>query len=189
MRLLLYVSSLFQLIFRPSHFYKNVITSIEDQTNISQWKIWGKHLFFDIDDTLGVHRGGLNADICHSLDLLAENGKSVHLLTNCSHHRAEDHQRRLEEFSCKAELWTHGMKPNYHWLRREIEQRDMLLSDCCFFGDRPTMDLWMAFKAGFGYRVWVTGWRELSPEGKGPLGWIQSIEWKALEPHLLAKKS
>lgn len=184
MRPLPYAQSLFHLISSPRLFAKEVITSFEDGREISKWSFSGKHLFFDIDDTLGVHKGGLNADICKELNQLISAGKTVHLITNCSQGRAEEHRSKLREHDCHAEFWQHGLKPDFQWLLGELTTKSMSPSECSFYGDRPTMDLWMAWKAGFGHRVWIRGWRELSSQRTGFLRWIQDLEWTLLEPHL-----
>jgi ribonucleotide monophosphatase NagD (HAD superfamily) len=146
------------------------------QSDIQQWTIEPQsHLFFDIDDTLNAHRLGLNEAIIEKLNKLTQQGKTVALLTNCSAARAQAHLSQLGHDS-KIELWPVGRKPDYIWLTEAIAQRGWDPKDCAMFGDRPTMDLYVAYKASFGSRVWVKAWGINRP-WRNPLQWIQNIEW------------
>jgi hypothetical protein len=189
MRLLRYLQSLIFLLTSPKYFSEKVISSIEESREISKWATPSQHLFFDIDDTLGIHRGGLNEEICINLNTLVNQGKSVYLLTNCSLSRANEHKDRLKRYQCKATLWPHGQKPDHVWLKQELSSKGLKAEDCSFYGDRPTMDLWMAWKAGFGHRIWIKGWRSLSKDRTGPLRWIQNLEWRRLNPQFLETES
>lgn len=114
-------------------------------------------LFFDIDDTLNAHGLGLDEICCKWLNQVSETHSTI-LLTNCSQKRADQHMRNLKKFQCQAELWDVGKKPNYVWLKSMIEQRGWAVNECAMFGDRPTMDLWCAYQAGFAGRFWVRSW-------------------------------
>ena len=114
-------------------------------------------LFFDIDDTLNADQVGLDEACCKLLNRYAEQ-YSVVLLTNCSERRAEQHRENIKRYQCQAELWEVGNKPNYPWLKKMILKRGWSEKKCAMFGDRPTMDIWCAYKAGFGGRFWVKSW-------------------------------
>lgn len=94
--------------------------------------------------------------ICRSLNEVAAH-KSIVLITNCSKYRRRMHQSILKKYRCKAEIWAVGKKPNYRWIRSQIDDRGWELNECAMFGDRPTMDLWFARRAGFSKVIWVTG--------------------------------
>lgn len=181
MRFLPYAQSFLHLIRHPEDFGETVITGSEEETELSNWNTPSRHLFFDIDDTLTPHRAGLNEELCSILDQWTRQEKEIHLVTNCSQGRAEQHRQRLRDFNCKANLWPHGLKPDYKWLCRELGTRGISPKECSFYGDRPTMDLWMAWKAGFAHRIWVKGWRQHSNRGSGLLRWSQDLEWKLLD--------
>jgi predicted HAD superfamily phosphohydrolase YqeG len=159
------------------------VSSVETELDYRAWVMpRSRHMFFDIDDTLNGHRKGLTPSICEWLNELSRGGKSVVLLTNCSEGRSREHQGRLEQYSCDAELWPVGAKPDHVWLRHRILERGWRVEDCAMFGDRPTMDLWMASKAGFAERIWVRAWG-LRRKYHSPLSWIQGLEWLLCRAH------
>jgi predicted HAD superfamily phosphohydrolase YqeG len=156
------------------------VTHIEHHDDLEGWEPFRSvHLFFDIDDTLNVHRKGLTEKICCWLDDHVTRGKTVVLLTNCSEKRAQEHRERLLQYGCRAELWPVGGKPDVTWLLSCIHERSWSPSDCAMVGDRPTMDMWLAMKAGFSERIWVKSWGARRCY-QHPLTWIQGLEWRLL---------
>lgn len=130
------------------------IERVQDaESELSKFEV----LFFDIDDTLNADKKGLDENCCELLNRYAKS-HSVVLLTNCSGARADQHKENLVRFKCQAELWDVGRKPNYLWLKSMVESRGWSVDNCAMFGDRPTMDLWCAYKAGFSGRYWVRSW-------------------------------
>jgi predicted HAD superfamily phosphohydrolase YqeG len=175
---LCYVRALAELVSGRGHQW---FTRIEEQSEIKLWPaLEAGHLFFDIDDTLNAHRQGLTKEICCWLNDQMAQGKTVVLLTNCSESRAEEHRQRLLEHDCQAELWPVGAKPDVVWLKKSIDLNGWLVSDCAMYGDRPTMDMWLAMRAGFSERIWVKGWGK-NRRYRHPLSWIQGLEWYLLK--------
>jgi len=123
-----------------------------------------KHFFFDIDDTLNTNKAGLNLEICKLLNKFAQKGDVV-LLTNCSKKRKENHLSNLQKFQCSAQLWEVGKKPNYNWLNSKLIEKGWISNDCAFFGDRLSMDIWMAYKANIKERILVEGYTKQSTFG------------------------
>jgi predicted HAD superfamily phosphohydrolase YqeG len=154
----------------------HVVQTVQDaELEIVNFKI----LFFDIDDTLNAHGLGLNEACCELLNQYAKQ-YSVVLLTNCSQRRAEQHKENLSRFNCEAELWDVGKKPNHRWLRNRLSQKGWLPRNCAMFGDRPTMDLWCAYKAGFGGRFWVHSWAKKNPSNSMTER-IKRWEWRQMQ--------
>jgi FMN phosphatase YigB (HAD superfamily) len=153
------------------------VTEVELQRDCSKWSLSTPVLFFDIDDTLAEHGLGLSTALVLQLNEWVERGHRVILLTNCSEARAREHRSRREEWRGRFEIWPVGMKPNVRWMKAKMEAEAILPEECSMFGDRPTMDMWMAWQLGFARRVWVQAWGR-SVDRKGVLGWLQKQEWK-----------
>ena len=171
-----YFKALITLIFAPKNCRK-WFTRHEPSQDLSNWEMGiQKYYFFDIDDTLNGHGQGLTQVLLTHLLQRVPQGSPVVLLTNCSKGRADRHRLQLQAFAGKIELWPVGMKPDYTWLRQALLLRGWEPADCAMFGDRPTMDLYMAYRAGFGCRVWVQAWGVGRP-WRSPLQWIQNLEW------------
>lgn len=114
-----------------------------------------KFLFFDIDDTLTSHGGSIHAELSEELNQFSDSHQVV-LLTNCGKKREKEHQANIQKYNCKAELWEVGKKPNYRWFFNKLNHYGWPTDKCAFFGDRISMDLWMAYKCNFKHRVHVT---------------------------------
>ena len=127
-------------------------------------KLQCKHFFFDIDDTLNTNKAGLNSEVCDLLNQIAQQGDVV-LLTNCSQKRKKAHQLNLQKFQCSAQLWDVGKKPNFKWFKSKLIEKKWQDIDCAFFGDRPSMDLWMAYKANVKKIILVEGFTKKSRFG------------------------
>lgn len=177
MNLKYYVESILALLkTKGKNWATHSIDKVEDaEEYLSQFQ----HLFFDIDDTLNGDGLGLDKKVCDLLDKYSETHDVV-LVTNCSSKRAQQHADNLNKFNCKAELWPVGKKPHYPWLKAEVENRGWSLDKSAMFGDRPTMDIWCAYKAGFAGRFWVKSWmQKSSPSG---LTWyIKKWEWQQIK--------
>jgi ribonucleotide monophosphatase NagD (HAD superfamily) len=152
-------------------------TEICLEADFTRWELHSSVVFFDIDDTLAAHGDGLNAKLVEQLNFWVEQGKRVILLTNCSLRRQAEHQRRSDKWQGRFEIWPVGKKPNLTWMSEKMLKENILPKDCSMYGDRPTMDIWMAYQLGFKHRVWVQAWGR-DRERKGALGWIQNQEWK-----------
>lgn len=159
------------------------MTRVELQKDPNAWALPdAQHLFFDIDDTLNGHRLGLTEELSRWFSSLKDRGYNVVLLTNCSAARAEQHARRLERWPCGAELWPVGGKPDWRWVEQQLTARAWSVEACAMFGDRPTMDLWMAYRLNFSERIWVRAWG-VERRYWRPLTWIQGLEWCLLSRH------
>ena len=171
-----YFRSLLELRFAPQK-AQLWVTEVQLELDCSRWILSTPVLFFDIDDTLAKHGAGLSSALVLQLNHWVDEGHRVILLTNCSESRAREHRSRRERWGGRFEIWPVGMKPNVSWMRAKMAAEAIVPKDCSMFGDRPTMDMWMAWRLGFTCRIWVQAWG-LSEDRKGLLGWLQKQEWK-----------
>jgi predicted HAD superfamily phosphohydrolase YqeG len=172
MNLLFYSKFLFECAIKNNinNLYTHKIDYIKD-LDLSQLEC--RHFLFDIDDTLNINRHGLNESICDELNQYATLGDIV-FVTNCSNKRKKQHIQNIQKYKCNAQLWDVGKKPNYRWLIHNINHRGWKTSDCAFFGDRISMDIWMAFKANIKERVYVQGYN--NPNKKGIIPIVKKFE-------------
>jgi len=154
---------------------KSIETHEEANPLLKDFKV----LFFDIDDTLNAHGLGLDESCCETLNNYAKSHFVV-LLTNCSQKRAQEHGANLMRYQCNAELWPVGRKPNYKWLLTRVLERGWEPRQCAMYGDRPTMDLWCAYRAGFGARFWVQAWARKN-KSKSMMDAIKRWEWRQMQ--------
>lgn len=173
-----YLASLRDLLFDRRHF-RSIHTDTTSEQDPRSWPTDGlKNLFFDIDDTLQPHGGAVSLEALDKLNGLME-GHRVILLTNCSEARADKHREAIQGRE-GIELWPVGKKPDYKWLVGEMKKKGLKPEESAMYGDRPTTDLWMAWKAGFRRRCWVKAYGCSSPRSPA-LAWIQKFEWRTLE--------
>ena len=155
-------------------------TQIETQRDPRNWQFGNsKYFFFDIDDTLNAHGQGLKLELLEALKSSLPQEARVILLTNCSARRAREHQQCIQGSHLDVELWPVGIKPDYYWLLQALSLRGWNPRECALYGDRPTMDLYLAYQAGFASRVWVKFWGQ-QRAWKTPLQWTQNLEWALL---------
>lgn len=140
-----------------------------------------RHFIFDIDETLSENHQGMTKAVFDLFRGLLQDSRTIAIATNCSTKRFKKHQARLKQFDRNSDihLFSPGWKPDFRQLLHNINRLNWKPEDCCFAGNRPVMDLWMAHRAGMGEIVRVSG--EMDTRALGVTGFILRTENRLLD--------
>ena len=134
-------------------FYTQHLTSIFD-VDLAALKTNGISLLaFDVDDTLGEHKGGISEQTIEFLNKASDEGFKLAILSNCGKRRMEEVVKVFGPMNIYIE--QSNTKPNPRGYFNVCNKLKVGTENAAMFGEKIGTDMYGAFLAGYKERILV----------------------------------